>query len=182
MDLFSYDHAEIAQRIQQRLDRLSVNFLRRHGARIHRDDLDFHGHEHIDLEVEHEGHRLVIHQAGLAEGLGEPADGPADIEVNVFESTFDDRPASQIPLNMLESWLAQLPVGEAVPDQEAVEFDPENPFVAESSPTVEAREANPFMAERSAAPSDNPFAPDPEAERKRRALLNWLSEDDEKKS
>src|SRR6266508_4167255 len=144
MDLFSYDHAEIAQRIQQRLDRLSVNFLRRHGARIHRDDLDYHGHEHIDLEVEHEGHRLVIRQAGPAEGLGEPAEGPADLDVNVFESTFDDQPASQIPLNLLESWLAQLPVGEAARDREGAELDPDNPFADESSPTIEPREANPF--------------------------------------
>lgn len=181
MDLFSYDHAEIAQRIQHRLDRLAVTFLRRHGARIHRDDLDFHGFEHIDLEVEHEGHRLVIRQAGPAAGLGEAEDGPADIEVIVFESTFDDQPAAQVPLNKLESWLAQLPRGEAASEQEALQVDPDNPFGAEPSPAPQDPGANPFLAERSEPSADNPFAPDPEAERKRRALLNWLADDDDKK-
>ena len=47
MGLLEWDYDELAERVQTGLDRLSVSFFRGHGGRLRRDELDFHGYEHV---------------------------------------------------------------------------------------------------------------------------------------
>ena len=66
MDLCQYDIDELAGQIQHGLERVAVSFLRAHGARIHRDQADFHGKEYVELELSHGDHRLTIRQTRAA--------------------------------------------------------------------------------------------------------------------
>jgi hypothetical protein len=183
MSLLDWDYEEIAHRVQRGLDRLSVSFFRRHGARILRDTVDFHGYEHLELEVAHGGHRLHIRQYAPARGLdGTPAAAsPAVAEE--FTSTFDGRPAAEVPVKELARWLATLPVGEAPPEPATTAPDPHNPFAAARDLPERAAEPplpperNPFLRERPRQPTPNPFAPPAPEERRRRAL-DWLRGED----
>lgn len=179
MSLLDWDYNELARRIQSGLDRATVSFLRGHRARIRRDEVDFHGYEHIELEVAHGGHRLHVRQYARARGLDEVA-GAGAVPVEQFSSTFDGRPAAQVPVATLARWLATLPEGAAPAQTEAGALDPTNPFVAEAPPRPEptsAPAANPFLAERASQPAVNPFAP-PSPEERRRRALDWLRGDE----
>src|SRR4051794_35364618 len=181
MSLLNWDHDEIAYRVQTGLDRLSVSFFRRHGARVRRDEVDFHGYEHVDLEVAHAGHRLQVRQyartgdTDAAVGLHEP------FPTEEFESTFDDAPAQAVPAGQLAAWLASLPLGEAKGPANVPAADPTNPFappprVGSAGPL--ARANNPFLGERPRAPDlANPFAP-PAADEQRQQAVEWLRSDD----
>jgi hypothetical protein len=181
MSLLNWDHDEIAYRVQTGLDRLSVSFFRRHGARVRRDELDFHGFEHVDLEVTHAGHRLQVRQYARA-GEAAATLGPREpFPTEEFVSTFDDGPAGAVPASQLAAWLASLPVGEAAGPADAPAPDPTNPFVpaARAGSGSVARENNPFLGERPRAPDvANPFAPTAADEQRQRAL-EWLRRDDE---
>ncbi len=112
MDLFTYDHEELARRVQDGLDRMTVNYLRAHGAQVHRDDLDFHGFEHVDLEVKFDNHHLIVRQTNRStESSRSTAPPEADL-VSTFESTFDGQPASAVSTGLIAQWLALLPAGE----------------------------------------------------------------------
>src|SRR5690242_5165388 len=113
MSLLDWDYEELAERVQTGLDRLSVGFFRAHGARIRRDDEDFHGYEHVELEVSHGGHRLYVKQYGRARRLDEGPPAPGAVPLEEFASTFDERPAGEVARPELARWLAALPAGEA---------------------------------------------------------------------
>src|ERR671932_196937 len=57
MSLLDWDYDDLARQVQGGLDLLSVSFFRRHGARVRRDELDFHGYDHVEFELAHDGHR-----------------------------------------------------------------------------------------------------------------------------
>ncbi len=183
MSLLEWDYDEIARRVQTGLDPIGVSFFRRHGARMRRDALDFHGFEHVDLEVAYDGHCLVVTQYARARGLDE-IDGSERVPVEEFTSTFDARPTADVPTAELAAWLASLPVGEAVGTAERPLADPTNPFAPppgtreprRQSPPTPA--ANPFLPERSSPPtSSNPFAP-PSGDERRERARDWLRGDD----
>jgi hypothetical protein len=181
MSLLNWDHDEIAYRVQTGLDRLSVSFFRRHGARVRRDEVDFHGYEHVDLEVAHAGHRLQVRQYARA-GEADAAVGPREpFPTEEFVSTFDDAPAHTVPADQLAAWLASLPLGEATAPAHVPAPDPANPFAPPpraGSTAPLARENNPFLGERTMAPDlANPFAP-PAADEQRQHALEWLRSDD----
>lgn len=181
MSLLNWDHDEIAYRVQTGLDRLSVSFFRRHGALLRRDDVDFHGYEHVDLEVAHAGHRLKVRQYARAGESDAPAGPREPFPTEEFASTFDDAPASAVPAGQLAAWLASLPLGEATAPANAPAPDPANPFAppprAGSAGTI-ARENNPFLVERPRTLDPaNPFAP-PAADDQRQRALEWLRSDD----
>ena len=182
MSLLDWDYDEIAYRVQTGLDRLTVSFFRHHGARVRHDAVDFHGYEHVELEVAHGGHRLHVRQYARARSLDETPIGRSEpYPTEEFSSTFDDQPASAVPIGRLRAWLASLPAGEAVPAAEPPPPDPTNPFAPpprRRSKSPAAPTPNPFLAERPPPTSpENPFAP-PSAEEKRRRALDWLQGDD----
>jgi hypothetical protein len=180
MSLFDWDYDDLARQVQRRLDRLSVSFFRRHGARLRRDELDFHGYDHVEFEIAHDGHRLHVRQYTRAESLDETsvASGPRPAEE--FESTFDGRPAADVPADRLAAWLASLPAGEAPAEMARPPTDAANPFAVPATPQASrppsAPAANPFASGRSSEPAANPFAPPPADERRQRAL-DWLGGD-----
>ena len=181
LSLFEYDHDDLARQVQTGLERLAVSFLRAHGARIRRDLLDFHGHEQIDLEVEHDGHKLVVHQVGRPRGPGVTLAEPTEALEEVFESTFDGRPASQLPADELARWLASLPVGEAPAEEEQAAEDAANPLAAERGSAKPRREQgasfNPFLADQPKQAAANPFAAT-DKERQRQEVLRRLKGED----
>jgi hypothetical protein len=182
MDLFSYDHEELAQRIQTGLDRMTVNYLRAHGARVHRDDLDFHGFEHIDLEVEYDNHHLAVRQTSRLKELAADSAAPtAEADLSAFESTFDDQPASAAPTGLIAQWLALLPPGEHKEERAKPQVDASNPFLADVQERQKEEPAvNPFLSgAKNSSTERNPFAPD-DSDRKRRAAFDWLAGEDEK--
>ena len=176
MGLLDYDYDELAERVQHGLDRLTANFLTAHRARVRLDQVDFHGREHLDLELEYAGHRLRVRQMGRAD---EP--GAAGVpEPEEFESLFDGRPSREWAREELAAWLRGLPAGAATPTGEARPVDPHNPFLAEARPRAERPLENPLLGERpaSGAKRPNPLAgEDDEAERRKRRALEWLSGD-----
>ena len=108
MDLFTYDHEELARRIPTGLDRIAANYLRAHGAKVHRDDADFHGFEHLDLEVTFDNHHLVVRQTDQLRAVpGEPP--KTDHDLNHFESTWIRHPAVRPSTALIAQWLALLP-------------------------------------------------------------------------
>src|SRR5215210_1102563 len=127
MSLLDWDYDDLARQAQEGLDRLSVSFFRRHGARMRRDVLDFHGYELVEFEVAYAGHRLRVRQYTRARGLDEAP--RAGLEAGEeFESAFDDRPAGDVPRTRLAQWLASLPAGEAVTEREQPAAEAANPF------------------------------------------------------
>src|SRR5262245_35472807 len=97
MQLFDYDYDDLAAQIQTGLERIAINFLRGHGARIRLDVVDFHGGEHVELELSASGHSLKVHQLGPPGGLGLAESGPAGSRAGEFESLFDGWPATNTP-------------------------------------------------------------------------------------
>jgi hypothetical protein len=180
MDLFAYDHEELARRIQTGLDRMTVNYLRAHGARVHRDDLDFHGFEHVDLEVEHDNHHLVVRQTSRLRESATDAPSPADADISSFESTFDGQPADSASTGLIAQWLALLPAGELKEARPKPHIDASNPFLSDVQERQSQEPAvNPFLTgPKKPAPERNPFAPD-DSDRKRRAAFDWLAGEDE---
>ncbi len=178
MSLLDWDYEDLARQVQKGLDRLSVSFFRRHGARVRRDELDFHGYEHVEFEVAHAGHQLRVRQYTRARGLDESAAPSGPRPAEEFESTFDGRPAARVPVAELARWLASLPAGEASPETSRSAPDAANPFAAEVKPRAprapSAPAANPFAADRPTGPATNPFAP-PSADERRQRALDWLS-------
>jgi hypothetical protein len=181
MSLLDWDYDDLARQVQHGLDRLSVSFFRRHGARVHRDELDFHGYDHVEFEVAHAGHRLRVRQYTRARGLDETTAPSGPRPAEEFESIFDDRPAAEFSVELLARWLASLPAGEASPETERPRADAANPFAAPAKPRApqapSAPAANPFATERSPGPAANPFAP-PAADERRQRALDWLSGDE----
>src|SRR5262249_19738599 len=116
MSLLEWDYEELARRTRRGLDRLSVSFFRSHGARVRQDALDFPGHEHVELEVAHGGHRLRVRQYGQPQGPERASLEDAARGLVEFVSTFDDRPTGQVAVGELARWLAELPAGEAPPE------------------------------------------------------------------
>jgi hypothetical protein len=180
MDLFAYDHEELARRIQTGLDRMTVNYLRAHGARVHRDDLDFHGFEHVDLEVEHDNHRLVVRQTSRLREPDPNAPHRVDTDISSFESIFDGHAASAASTAVITQWLALLPAGELKEARPKPQIDASNPFLADVQERQNEEPAvNPFLTgNKTPASERNPFAPD-DSDRKRRAAFNWLAGEDE---
>jgi hypothetical protein len=179
MDLFTYDHEELARRIQTGLDRMTVNYLRAHGARFVRDELDYHGFEHIDLELMSDGHRLTVRQTGRPKDSS--PDAPPDVAdaVSTFESTFDEQPASTVSAAMIAQWLALLPEGEYREERVKPQVDPANPFLSDIEERQQDEPVNPFLTKGSKVqPASNPFAPD-DSDKKRRAAFEWLAGDEE---
>ena len=181
MSLLDWDYEDLARRTQSGLDRLSVSFFRRHGARVRRDELDFHGYDHVDLEVTHDGHRLHVRQYAPARGLDEAPARSGALPAEEFESTFDGRPAAEVPVEQLARWLASLPAGEAPPEPQRAAADPTNPFASaprpRPAPPPPAPAHNPFLTERPSSPAANPFAP-PSADERRQRALDWLRDDE----
>lgn len=175
MGLFDYDYEELAQRAQSRLDRLTVDFLRGHGARVRLDEVDFHGDEHIELELSHGGHRLSVRQHGPATGL----DPSSALPLGVFESAFDGRPTARVPLHTIAEWLKGLPAGEAPAERRAKRFDADNPFAARlgGARSDDAPPANPFLPPAQQRDEPNPFGSS-DAEARRKKALDWLGGDD----
>jgi hypothetical protein len=180
VSLFDYDYDELANQLQNGLERIAVNFLRSHGARVHNDTIDFHGIERIDLELEYAGHSIKVHQVGRPRGPGydaRPEMGPGE----EFETLFDGWPTENTGPEVIASWLASLPVGEAPPERESRRPASNNPFAAERSskrrgdPVDPGR--NPFLSEQSSGVEPNPFAVD-DAERRRQEMLRRLRGDD----
>ena len=180
--LFDYDYDDLAHQVQTGLERLGINFLRGHMARIHRDLVDFHGYEQVDLELAYDGHTLKIHQVGRPRGPGVSApEAPPGALEEAFESTFDGWPASEVPHEQIARWLASLPPGEAAPERPRAALDATNPFAAErppSQPRTEQPAVNPFLADQPKQGGPNPFL-DTDRERKRREILRRLKGDDE---
>ncbi|HEY7068197.1 MAG TPA: hypothetical protein VII06_42505 [Chloroflexota bacterium] len=179
MSLLNWDYDDLARQVQHGLDRLSVSFFRRHGARVRRDELDFHGYDHVEFEVAHDGHRLAVRQYTLARGPDERAAPTGPRPAEEFESTFDGRPAAQLPAGRLARWLASLPAGEAAPEAARPAADAGNPFAAPARPAAPPPTApahNPFRTERADAPAANPFTTHSTDERRQEAL-DWLSGD-----
>ena len=183
MGLLDYDFDDLARQVQEGLERIGINFLRAHGARVRRDLVDFHGHEQVDLEVTHDGRTLTIHQVGRPRGLEADTAAPPSGEVEEeFDSTFDGWPAAQYPREELAQWLASLPAGEAPRERLRAAPDPANPFAAERPaplPQLETEpDFNPFLGQRPRPSGSNPFA-DAERDRKRQDMLRRLRGDDE---
>jgi hypothetical protein len=179
MSTLDWDYEALARQVQTGLDRIGVSFFRRHGARIREDTIDFHGYEHVELEVAHAGHRLHLRHYGPARGPEAQEVTGAPLQTEEFHSAFDDRPASEVPVATLAQWLALLPVGEAPPERAAPRVDPANPFLGGAPASRPAPAANPFLAERTpTAPLANPFAPQPGQDRRKQAL-DWLRGEDE---
>ncbi len=181
MSLLDWDYEDLARQVQGGLDRLSVSFFRRHGARVRRDELDFHGYEHVELEVAHGGHRLRVRQYTRARGLDESAAPSGPRPAEEFESVFDDRPAAEVSVARLAAWLASLPAGEAPSVAERPQADAANPFGTPTGRRASRPPApaapNPFVGERPSGPATNPFAP-PAADERRQRALDWLSGDE----
>jgi hypothetical protein len=178
VSLFDYDYDDLAQQLQHGLERIAVNFLRQHGARMMRDDVDFHGFEQVSLELAHAGHTLKVRQAGRPRGPGQvqtPVSklGPGE----EFESTFDGWPTEDVPPKDLAAWLRDLPVGEVAAESPKTQADPHNPFAVErrpKEPTFESPPSfNPFLSERGGSSGPNPFA-DSDRDRKRQEMLRRL--------
>ena len=179
MELFAYDHEELARRVQTGLDTMTINYLRAHGARMHRDDLDFHGFEHIDLEVRFDRHHLVVRQTGRLRDPAPGSDTAPEHDLSSFESTFDEQPASTVSIGLLAQWLALLPAGEHKEERSKPRVDASNPFLADVQERQKAEPLNPFLAgAKQASPEPNPFAPD-DSDKKRRAAFDWLAGDEE---
>jgi hypothetical protein len=182
MSLFDYDYDDLAGQIQGGLERLAVNFLRGHGARVRRDLVDFHGYEQVDLELTHDGHTLKVHQVGRPRGPGIAMPEVAGHLEEAFESTFDGWPAADVPRETIASWLAALPAGEAPPEKLRAPEDPSNPFAVErprSAPWAEQKPAsNPFLTEPSRQAGSNPFL-NTDREEKRKEMLRRLKGDEE---
>ncbi|MBX5491066.1 MAG: hypothetical protein IRZ14_07895 [Chloroflexi bacterium] len=176
MGLLDWDYDELAQHLQTGLDRLTMSFLRGHRARVRRDAVDFHGFEHIELELAHGGHRLYVRQYGPALDQAPPPVA-LDTPAREFVSTFDDRPTATVPRVELVRWLASLPAGEAPPERPSAEAVRDNPFAPGPPRREPPPKANPFLAERSQPSQRNPFAP-PSPEERRREALRWLQSDD----
>lgn len=178
MDLFTYDHEELARRVQTGVDRMTVNYLRAHGARVRRDELDFHGLEHVDLEVQSDGHHLVVKQSSPSDANQDSVARKLAESVASFESTFDGQPAARVETGMLAQWLAMLPEGEYREEKRKTAADPSNPFLADVQERERNEMANPFLAERPKPRREsNPFAPD-DTDKKRRAAFDWLAGDE----
>lgn len=181
MSLFDWDYDDLARQVQGGLDRLSVSFFRRHGARLRRDELDFHGYDYVEFEVAHDGHRLRVRQYTRAENFAETAAPSGPRPAEEFEATFDDRLAAEVPVERLAAWLATLPAGEAPPAAPRPAADAANPFAAPSTrPAPRAPSApapNPFAGERAGESAANPFAP-PSADERRQRALDWLGGDE----
>jgi hypothetical protein len=181
MSGLDWDYEDLARQAQMGLDRVGVSFFRRHGARVREDSVDFHGYEHVDLEVRHDGHRLHVRHYGPGRGPEGSLVTGAPLQTEEFVSTFDDRPTAEVPVEWLAQWLAGLPVGEVAPERAARAVDPDNPFAATPrEPRAAPPPAqNPFLSERSASEAlPNPFAPSPGTDRRQQAL-DWLRGDDE---
>lgn len=180
MSLFDYDYDELASQLQHGLERIAVNFLRSHRARVRNDTLDFHGVERIDLELEYAGHSIKIHQVRRPRGPGYDARPEMD-PGEEFETLFDGWPTENTGPEVIASWLASLPVGEAPPERESRQPASNNPFVAERSsgrrPDPVDPGRNPFLSEPSSGSDRNPFAVD-DTERRRQELLRRLRGDD----
>jgi hypothetical protein len=182
--LLEHDYEDLARQVQTGLERIAVNFLRSHGARVHQDLMDFHGNERIDLELSYGQHTLRVRQAGRPRGPGFDSTEAAPAEVEeVFESTFDGWPSTDVPPETIADWLRGLPVGEAARSETRTRRDPANPFVTEqatSAPRQAEREPalNPFLSELSGMPGPNPFA-EGDRERKRQEMLRRLKGDDD---
>ena len=182
MGLLDYDYDDLARQVQEGLERIGINFLRSHGARVRRDLVDFHGHEQVDLELVHGGHSLKIHQAGRPRGFeADPGPSVAGEIEEEFDSTFDGWPADQYPCEELARWLAALPAGQAPPERPKAAPDAANPFAAERPaplPRLEPEPSfNPFLGERAGPSGGNPFA-DADRDRKRQELLRRLKGDE----
>jgi hypothetical protein len=183
VSFLDYDFDDLARQVQYGLERLGINFLRSHRARVRRDLIDFHGYEQVDLELSHAGHTLRIHQAGRPRGF---EDLPTTVEVDdtkeEFESTFDGSPAINTPPEIIAGWLASLPLGEAPPERKRANLEPTNPFAAERRPALPRLEPeptfNPFVSGSAEPPGPNPFA-DPDRDRKRQEMLRRLRGEDE---
>ena len=182
MTLFNYDYDDLAQQIQTGLERLAVNFLRSHGARIRRDLVDFHGYEQVELELSHGGHALQVRQIGRPRSPGVVEVDAVPGAEEVFETTFDGWPAADVPRETIARWLAELPVGQAPPEPPRTGRAQANPFTAERPPaaTEQSREQtfNPFLADQPRRSGSNPFV-DTERERKRQEVLRQLKGDEE---
>ncbi|MFN0074521.1 MAG: hypothetical protein ACKVVP_23820 [Chloroflexota bacterium] len=179
MDIFSYDHEELARRIQTGLDRMTVNYLRGHGARVRHDDLDFHGFEHIDLELSFDHHTLAIRQVGPTSSTSVADRAHATSAVSVFESSFDGQPSDTVSTGMLAQWLALLPEGELREPRAQPVIDPTNPFLSDLTERKKDETVNPFQSKQpKPKPDSNPFAAE-DSDKKRRAAFDWLAGDDE---
>ena len=179
MSLLDWDYHDLARQVQRGLDRLSVSFFRRHGARVRRDELDFHGYDHVEFELAHDGHHLRVRQYTLARGLDEVEAPKGHRPAEEFESLFDDRSAAEVPVAYLAHWRASLPAGGAPAEAQRAAPDAANPFGTPAKPAARAPTApaaNPFASERPSAPAANPFAP-PSADERRQDALDWLRGD-----
>lgn len=181
MNPFEYDYDDLARQVQSGLERIGVNFLLSHGARVRRDQVDFHGYEQIDLELTHDGRTLVIHQVGRPRLAGSVEPAPVVGVEEVFESTLDGWPASNTHPHVVARWLTSLPAGEAPPERSRAAADSTNPFARPSEPSrPEAGlqpAANPFLGERPRRVEANPFV-DNDRERERQETLRRLRGDD----
>jgi hypothetical protein len=185
VSLFEHDYDDLARQIQSGLERIAVNFLRTHGARVKQDLVDFHGTERVKLELSHGGHTLKVHQVGKPRGPGVSStdETPGPVE-EIFDSTFDGWPAVNTPAEEIASWLQGLPLGEAPADEAGPRPEVTNPFASEavsSAPTLSDVEPslNPFLSEQARGPGPNPFA-DRDRDRKRQEILRRLrGEEDE---
>jgi hypothetical protein len=183
VQLFDYDYEELADQVQHGLERITVNFLRAHGARINKDLVDFHGNEQIDLELSYDGNALKVHQVGRPRGPGyESGAPPLAGVVEEFESSFNGWPAADVSRDLIVRWLASLPAGEAATETDRPAADPTNPFTRETPRRSAASPApaptdNPFLREARQESGANPFAPD-DRDKKRKDALRWLGDDD----
>jgi hypothetical protein len=181
VDLFQYDYDELAQQVQHGLERVTISFLRAHGARLRRDQTDFHGKEYVELELHHGQHSLTVRQTRAAPPPGADLSLASPPPLDEFESSFDGWPAANTPAETIAAWLRSLPAGEAPAERPAARPEPTNPFLQErpgprSPGGAPAR--NPFLAERPARPpAENPFAADDDRERQRQELLRRLRGD-----
>jgi hypothetical protein len=184
MSLLDYDFDELAQQVQQGLERIAVNFFRAHGARIKQDALDFHGLELIDLELSFGGHTLKLHQVGRPRGPSYAETAlPPGAQAEEFESQFDGWPAEDAPVETIALWLASLPAGEAPRERPGAGDTTGNPFAAEQKapplPLDAAPTFNPFLNEAPRGRAGpNPFA-DSGRDARRRDALRWLQDDDQ---
>lgn len=174
MSLLDWDFDDLARRLQSGLDRLTVSFLRGHHAKIQQDTVDFHGQEHIELVLEHDGHRLELRQFGpLEESAPDPSGTAATRE---FRSLFDGRPARDVPLPTLAAWLSSLPAGVAQAERLAAPPPPDNPFAPAPRAPAAPLAGNPFQSSGAPATIPNPFA-QPAGDERRQRALDWLQGD-----
>lgn len=171
MSLLEYDYEELAHLIQTGLTRLAANFLRSHGAVRPREVADYHGFQHLEYEIDHDGHRLHVRQFARLQ-----PDGSTPAEIEEFESTFDGKPCREVDVAVLVGWLAGLPKGESAGDPKARESLADNPLAQELA-ALRGQQVNPFLKETSELPSLNPFAPAQDKEGQRQALRRWLEEE-----